>query len=230
MLHLENNSEVNSMKKIFILSLVSSLLFMGQMMANAVTNVMPRYVNYTNIRSLGVYEVNDRITLYKEPNETSDIVMAYVITKNGVFPENTKVEDLFAVFMPKKELALMTVVDEIEDWVQVVYDNKTGACAWLKKDDPYKFMTWIHFYNMYGRKYGLYQLKDSPTTINTMRSASRDDSQSVGELNGPEKINLNVISGNWALVSVKDLDRVPKTGFIRWRADSGIRYFFPDIK
>jgi hypothetical protein len=218
------------MKKLLATMLMSGIIFAGQISANAVNNVLPRYVNYTNIHSLGVYEVNDRIILYKEPNETSAIVMSYIISKSGIFPENTREEDLFAVFIPKKELALMTVVDENEDWVQVVYDNKTGASAWLKKDDPYKFMTWIHFYNMYGRKYGLYQLKDTPNHINTMRSAAKEDSQSVGELNHPEKINLNVINGNWALVSVKDLDRMPKTGFVRWRADNGIRYFFPDIK
>lgn len=218
------------MKKLFTSLFLIGLLFGIQLCANAVNNVLPRYINYRNIYSLGVYEVNDKVTLYKEPNETSDIVMTYIISKNGIFPENTKEEDLFAVFIPRKELALMTVMDETEEWVQVIYDNKSGAMAWIKKDDPYKFMTWIHFYNMYGRKYGLYMLQDAPEFINTIKSAAKEDSQSIGTLNHPEKINLNVISGNWALVSVKDLDRTPKTGFIRWRADTGVRYFFPDIK
>ena len=49
-------------------------------------------------------------------------------------------------------------------------------------------------------------------------------------MNYPQKINLNVIRGNWALVSVFDLDKTPKTGYVRWRSDNGVRYFFPDIK
>ena len=49
-------------------------------------------------------------------------------------------------------------------------------------------------------------------------------------MNYPQKINLNVIRGNWALVSVMDLDKIPKTGYIRWRSDDGVRYFFPAVK
>ena len=44
------------------------------------------------------------------------------------------------------------------------------------------------------------------------------------------RIVLNVIRGNWALVTVVDIDRTPKTGYIRWRSDDGVKYLFPDIK
>ena len=43
-------------------------------------------------------------------------------------------------------------------------------------------------------------------------------------------INLSVIKGNWMLVTVVDADRTPKTGYIRWRSDDGIKYLFPDVK
>ena len=36
--------------------------------------------------------------------------------------------------------------------------------------------------------------------------------------------------GNWALVSVADIDQVPKTGYMRWRGDDGKIYAFPNIK
>ena len=134
------------------------------------------------------------------------------------------------MFLPAKELALVNVVDVLDDWVEIVYDNSTGKTGWIKKDDPYKFMTWINFYNIYGKKYGLNLLKSAPETCKDMKSSPEDMAKTISTMNYPQKINLNVIRGNWALVSVMDLDRTPKTGYIRWRSDDGVRYFFPDVK
>ena len=117
-----------------------------------------------------------------------------------------------------------------EEWVEVIYNNLTGDKGWIKKDDPYKFSTWINFYNMYGKKYGLYILKGSPESIKLMKSGTDNQSQTVATMNLPSKINLNAIRGNWALVSVLDLDKSPKTGYIEWRSPDGVKYLFPDIK
>lgn len=218
------------MKKIFILFIVILSVFLIQNIARA-TNIMPRYVSLKYTDTLGLYQVRDKITLYKEPSEKSPVVTSFTWSGDKIFPENANFEDLFVVYIPSKELALMAVSDETEDWVQVIYNNKTGKKAWLKKDDPYKFMTWVNFFDSYGRKYGLYMLQSAPESVNEiMSSDSEEDAKNIGELNHPEIINLNVIRGNWALVSVMDLDRQPKTGFIRWRSDDGIKYFFPDIK
>ena len=32
------------------------------------------------------------------------------------------------------------------------------------------------------------------------------------------------------LVSVFDIDKTPKTGYMRWRSDEGVIYAFPNIK
>lgn len=218
------------MKKFLILIVAIISVFLIQLTATASTTVMPRYISLRYTNSLGLYEVGKNIVLYKSPNDNSPVLKSYSWTKDEIYPENTNFEDIFTVFIPSKELAMMTVMDENEDWVQVVYNNKTGATGWIKKDDPYKFMTWVNFYNMYGRKYGLYMLQGCSEKINEMKSGAEETSQTISTLNHPETINLNVISGNWALVSVMDIDRTPKTGYVRWRADDGIRYLFPDIK
>ena len=54
--------------------------------------------------------------------------------------------------------------------------------------------------------------------------------KTISTMNTPQAIHLNIIKGNWALVSVLDMDKTPKTGYVRWRSDDGVRYFFPDIK
>ena len=63
-----------------------------------------------------------------------------------------------------------------------------------------------------------------------LHTSTDDKSQIVGTINMPQKINLNVMRGNWALVSVMDIDRTPKTGYVRWRSDNGVKYYFPAIK
>lgn len=206
------------------------ILFFGFVLPIHAQTVMPENVclKYTN--TVGVYQVSHNITLYKQPDEKADILHSIKWTKDEIFPDSLTFNDLFLVFLPSKSLALMVVTDETDDWVEVIYNNSTGAKGWLKKDDPYKFSTWVNFYNMYGRKYGLYILKGAPDIIKDLRSATEDNSQVVARINIPNKINLNVIRGNWALVSVLDLDKTPKTGYMRWRGDNGVKYMFPAIK
>ncbi len=210
--------------------IVSLILLLGLILPVNAADIMPVNVEPNDIRTIGVYQAPKNITLYKEPDETSDIINSIKWTGVDIFPEAVKHSDLFMVFIPSKELGYLAVTDEIEDWVEVIYNHKTGETGWMKKDDPYKFLTWINFYNMYGKKYGLYVLKGAPESVNSIRSATDDSSQLIAEMNMPTKIKLNVIRGNWALVSVLDLDRAPKTGYIRWRGDDGIRYLFPAIK
>ncbi|MBP3924879.1 hypothetical protein J6E39_06530 [bacterium] len=217
------------MKKLLSLILVLFGLFLSPLKSFAI-DVIPRYVNLNPTRTIGFYQVSNGITLHKEADEKSPVVHSFTWSKDKIFPENTKFEDLFILYISQRDLALMNVVDETEDWVQVIYNNSTGSKGWIKKDDPYRFMSWINFMNMYGKKYGLYELQGAPNYINDIKSAPADNAQSLGTLNHPEKINLNVIRGNFALVNVYDLDRTPKTGFIRWRSDEGVIYFFPDIK
>lgn len=91
-------------------------------------------------------------------------------------------------------------------------------------------MTWTNFYTSYGKKYGLKMLKSAPASCKDIKSAPDDLAQTISTVNYPKVIKLNIIRGNWALVSVLDLDKTPKTGYIRWRSDDGVRYFFPDVK
>lgn len=214
------------MKKI----LLSLIIFLGLILPVSAQNVMPVDVSFKNTHTIGLYQVSNNITLYKAPDEKSDVAYGIKWNKYSIFPESLSFQDVFVVFLPAKSLALMAVTDETDEWVEVIYNNSTGAKGWIKKDDPYKFMNWINFYNMYGRKYGLYILKGAPESVFEMRSATEANSQLVATMNHPSKINLSVIRGNWALVSVLDLDRTSKTGYVRWRSDDGVKYLFPAIK
>lgn len=209
--------------------LILSILLMLPLSAYS-ADVVPQYVSIQQTNTLGLYQAPNEIMLYKEPSEASTLVHSISWIGEKIFPESVRPQDLFVVYLPSKNLAYLAVTDETEDWVQVIYNNSTGAKGWIKKDDPYRFSTWVMFYNMYGKKYGLNLLKEAPESAKDLHVATDDKSQIVGTINMPKKINLNLVRGNWALVSVMDIDRTPKTGYVRWRSDKGVKYYFPAIK
>ena len=217
------------MKKLllFILFAVIGLVICPNVLAK---DIMPTRVTLNQANTIGMYQVSDDITIYKEPNDESMKLYRVRWNNDEFFPEEIGAEKFFTVFLPKQSLALVEVTDMTDDWVEIVYDSSSGKTGWIKIDDPYKFMTWINFYNTYGKKYGLTLLKSAPETCKDIKASTEDLSQTISTINYPKKINLNVIRGNWALVSVLDLDKAPKTGYIRWRSDDGIRYFFPDLR
>lgn len=218
------------MKKILSLFVIVLILVFCNIQSAFAKDIVPVRPSLNTVNTVGLYQVGNDITIYKEPDENSQILYRVRWDNDEFFPETIGAEKFFVVFIGKKDLALVGVSDVTEDWVEVVYDNSTGQTGWIKKDDPYKFMTWINFYNTYGKKYGLKLLKSSPETCKNIKASTEDLAQTISTINMPQRINLSVIRGNWALVSVMDLDRTPKTGYVRWRSDDGVRYFFPDIK
>lgn len=214
------------MKKIII-----SLFFLfGLTLQCLAADVMPNVVSLSNTNTLGVYQTSETIVLRKTPDDNAKIIKVIRIYKNNIEPSDLKFEDVFVVYKASKDLAFMAVTDETEDWVELIYNNKTGERGWMKKDDPYKFLTWVNFYNTYAKKYGLYILNGAPERIKDMHGSTADTSKIISTMNHPQKINLNIIKGNWMLVSVMDIDRTPKTGYVRWRSEDGIKYLFPAIK
>lgn len=214
------------MKKIIF----TFLLLLASYSAAIAANVMPDKVFLSSINTYGVYQVGHSIIVYSEPDEQSAIKQKIVWDGEDVIPQNLKKADLFIVYLENKDFALMSVTDETEEWIEVIYDNATGARGWIKKDDPFKFNTWVNFYSMYGRKYGLKILKGAPQNVYNLYGTPEDGAKKISVINSPQFINLNFVRGNWMLVTVVDADKTPKTGFIRWRSDDGVKYLFPDLK
>ena len=141
-------------------------------------------------------------------------------------PDNT-----FALLINEKKLGFLYVSDIGDDgWVEVIYNRMNNSRGWVQTEDRFQFMPWLSFYNMYGRKYGLRLMKDAPEDVENLHSKSEDLSQNVSKLRYVKQIRLTAIRGNWALVSVVDIDKTPKTGYLRWRSDDGKIYAFPNIK
>lgn len=215
------------MKKIFaILAMIVGFI----LPANA--DVMPYYTNSINTNSIGVYQASKSIRVYKEPNENSPIVLGVNWDNNGFNCTDVSASNLFVAFFPKKDLAFLTVIDENEgeDWVQISYNKNGLKTGWVKKDDEYKFMSWRTFINLYGRKYGLYYMKDAPEESKIMYGTNAEDAKSIGKITLAQTVRVTAINGNWALIIALDIDKMQKIGWVKWRDISGQIYMFPDIK
>lgn len=203
--------------------LVLCMMFMLPVFAD----VMPFYVNTIPKDAIGMYQTGDNITIYSEPEANSKAIKSF----NFSYKAETMPDGIFALLLNEKKLGFLYVSDIGDDgWVEVIYDKYTGARGWVLTEDRFQFLPWLSFYNMYGRKYGLRLFKDAPDEIEVLRSKSEETSQNVAKLNYVKQIKLTAVRGNWALVSVFDIDKTPKTGYMRWRSDEGVIYAFPNIK
>ena len=193
----------------------------------AFADTMPYYVDNVPQKAIGLYQTGEVLNIYTNPDLESDVEKAFVFDyKPENMPDNT-----FAVLVNSKKLGFLYVTDIGDDnWVEVMYDKKTGERGWVQTEDKFQFLPWISFYNMYGRKYGLRMFKDTPDNVEILHAKSEDLSQNIGKLNYVKQIRVSAIRGNWALVSVVDIDRTPKTGYLRWRGADGKIYAFPNIK
>ena len=190
-------------------------------------DTMPFYVDSIPKSSIGLFQTDNKLELYSHPEANSNLIKKIDFSYN---PE-TMPDGIFALLINEKKMGFLYVTDiGDENWVEVIYDKRTGARGWVQTVDNMQFLPWRNFYNMYGRKYGLRLLKDAPDEIEVLKAKSEDDSQTVAKFNYVKQIKLTVIRGNWALVSVVDLDKVPKTGYLRWRSNEGQIFAFPNIK
>ena len=188
---------------------------------------MPFYVDTIPKDAIGLFQIGDNITIYSHPEANSKIVKKMDFSYNPeTMPDNT-----FALLINEKKLGFLYVSDIGDDgWVEVIYNRMNNSRGWVQTEDRFQFMPWLSFYNMYGRKYGLRLMKDAPEDVENLHSKSEDLSQNVSKLRYVKQIRLTAIRGNWALVSVVDIDKTPKTGYLRWRSDDGKIYAFPNIK
>lgn len=203
--------------------LIICMMFMLPVFAD----VMPFYVNSIPKDAIGMYQTGENITIMAEPEANSKTIKTFDFS----YKPETMPDGMFAVLLNEKKLGFLYVSDIGDDgWVEVIYDKHTGARGWVLTEDRFQFLPWLTFYNMYGRKYGLRLFKDTPDEIEVLHAKSEDLSQNIGKLNFVKQIKLTAIRGNWALVSVFDIDKTPKTGYLRWRSNEGVIYAFPNIK
>jgi len=190
-------------------------------------DTMPFYMNNIPKTSIGMYQTGENITIFSHPEANSRVLKTFDFS----YKPETMPDNVFAVLLNEKKLGFLYVSDIGDDgWVEVIFNKMTGEKGWVMTEDRFQFLPWLSFYNMYGRKYGLRLMKDAPEEAERLHAKSEDLSQNVAALRYVKQIKLTAIRGNWALVSVVDIDKTPKTGYLKWRDSDGKIYAFPNIK
>ena len=210
--------------------LIFSLTFIITLMlpANA-DNIMPKKVADINSASIGLYQIPLKIVIYKKPYKNSDVI--YRVNwdyKSFNASDDKPADNFFTVLIQEKELAYVQVSDYTDDWAEIIYDKENNKKGWVHIEDL-RFMTWRTFFNMYGRKYGLYYLANSPAESKKLHTSTEENSQIIEKIEKPIKIKLTVIKGNYALITAIE-NNIGKTGYVNWRNDNGEIYIFPAIK
>src|SRR5574344_625847 len=106
-------------KLILFFVLIITLVFgFGFNQSSYSKDVVPVRPTLSNTQTVGLYQVGNDIKIYKEPNEDSQILYRVRWNEDDFFPDSIGAEKFFVVFMPAKELALVSVTDITDDWDQ----------------------------------------------------------------------------------------------------------------
>lgn len=210
-----------TMKKIFILLFIFFNLYLT---ANA--DVMPYYINSLRRYGIGFTEIKSPLVMKQEPKEEGKILE----TLNFDFKNETnclinkdrcEIDEIFAAYSQKRKIALLTTLDTTEGWNLVCFNQtQMPVCGWVEEKEN-KYYNWSDFFNIFGKKYGLYLFKDLHKSDKILYSAPLKQTNSVGSIEMPKFISPWLVRGNWILVKIHDFNNQMKTGWINFRGDDG---------
>ena len=199
----------------------------------AAASIMPTYTSTVPKNVYGFLQVEKSFNIYEKPDVNSALTESIKWTPAEVELNNkTKIDpaETFAVLVPVSNYAFCYVLDEDNGWYQILYDKEHNKTGWVKPKKKEDFWTLKDFYTYFGKENSLYYLRDASKKLRTLKSAPADDAQSLQGFNITRNIKLILIKGNWALVSIVELESsVPKTGYIKWRGNDGSLYLFPKM-
>lgn len=216
------------MKRFKFLLIFAILFFMN---LPVLADVMPYYTGSISKQTIGFLQVPKSFNLYLYPRYDSEIIDSVKWTNTSVELKKTSIEpsSLFAAQIQSKDLAFCMVIDEQDDWYKIIYDKTNNKSGWIKPKAEEDFWGLREFYSYFGRRYGLYYMKNIDYRKRGIYSGADSLSQKLGGFTLIKSIRLNKLSGNWALVTVSDLDSLPKIGYIQWREQDGTIVLFPKL-
>lgn len=208
-----------------------TLVFVIFLNLPVLADVMPRYSGSVSKQAIGFLQVPKSFNLYLYPRYDSQIVESISWTNTEVKYKDSTAEPsrLFTAQVQNRDFAFCTVIDEQEDWYRIIYDREGSKSAWIKPESQDDFWGLKDFYSYYGRRYGLYYMKNIDYRKRGLYSGADSESQKIDGFTLIKSIRLNKLSGNWVLVTVIDLNSRPKIGYIQWRESDGTIILFPKI-
>jgi len=207
------------MKKIIILFLI----FLNFM---AYADVMPYYVNSLRRYGIGYTSVRSPLIMHREAKMDSEILETLNFDFKGnvsclINSKRCEIDEIFAGYSESKKIALLTTLDETQGWSMVCFNQtERPICGWVEEKDN-KFYNWTDFFDILGKKYGLYLFKDLQKADKILYAGPFKNTNSTGSIELPKAINPWLVRGNWVLVKVHDFNNQLKTGWFNFRDDKG---------
>jgi hypothetical protein len=162
------------------------------------------------------------------PNE------AIVISQRMEHP--MQAHDFFLSYLPKEHLALLPVVNELENgWVQLRLPHATSQAFWVAPQQrqeintpPDAFMTWQHFMAHYTKRYGFHWLDGAPSTLKSVHTQP-DETAPLTKVTFVQSMRPLHVRGNWMLVELRDVAEERPIGWLRWRTEDGHLLIWPNF-
>ncbi len=220
------------MKKIFL-----SILLFFLIAGAAFADFIPSYTNSIKHYGIGAAKITNYVTIYEKPDLNSKVIEKIYWNNIGNFLSQNKEEnnpnDIFLIYLPKENTVFFSVEDEDEEWLNICYNQKKELFGWIKKEDKNsgaKFYLYKDLIFKYGKKYGFYTFRNLPKDLKALHSSPNNDSDIIDDFNYPKFISPWLIQGNWMLAKVTTMDNQIKTGWFRWRSDTGRLFGFVNFK
>ncbi|HCB10856.1 MAG TPA: hypothetical protein DEO94_01620, partial [Cyanobacteria bacterium UBA11991] len=106
--------------KRFILSVLFMIIFGLGAYAK---DIIPMTPISDNVRTVGIYQVENDVTVYKFPAKEAPILYKIRYNDEEFTPAEIGANNFFALYVTKKDLAYVNVVDIVDGWVEIVYNN-----------------------------------------------------------------------------------------------------------
>ncbi len=217
------------MKKLFI------LLFIILSTTVAFADYMPAYVNPSFYYGNGLISLDDSVLIYDSDNDNANVIASVTLDNGNIIVREksvpySEIENTFLAVSNEKKIMLMPVEYDTDDWYYVCYNQKMKLFGWIKKTEKIDYMSWSEFFNLYGRKYGIYLFRNINPKNKVLYSSSDIKSTKVDEFSFPKHTSLWLISKDWMLVKITTYDGETKTGWLKWRLDNGSIIAFPDLR
>ncbi len=197
----------------------------------ALADVMPLYSGAINKETIGFLQVPKKFNIYAYPRLDATVLDVATVERFDISFKKYSIDpqEMYVVQLGDKGYEFCMVVDVQDDWYKILYDKTNNKFGWVKPQSNSDFYSLREFYSLYGKKDGLYYMKNVDYRKRGVYSGAYQASQKIDGLTLVKSIKLHKISGNWALVTIVDIDSKPKIGYIRWREDDGTILLFPKL-
>lgn len=188
--------------------------------------VLPYYINSLRRYGIGFTKVKSPLVMRQMPDNEGKILetLNFDYNRNVTCTINSlkcEIDEVFAAYSEKNKIALLTTLDETQGWSLVCFNQaQAPVCGWVDEKEN-KYYNWTDFFNILGKKYGLYLFKDLKKTDKILYAAPVKQTNATGSIEMPKAINPWLVQGNWILVKVADFNNEMKTGWFNYRGNDG---------